>query len=457
MRPTPSGSLAADTPRPEGLVGTSWSALWRLSWPIVLTMVLNALVGLLDTWIAGTLGPSRQAAVGITMQLILLINATTTAVSIGCQALVARNVGAGEWGEAARAAQQALLLGVLLTCAVIVPVYLLAPVFFASMGATSEVQAEGAWYLRLLLLGLFPMDLSILLNAVFRATGRTKDLLASNAAETLTWMSCSLVFGWWLGFGLWGLALGFIAGRLAGLFVSWTLFRRTALFPHLVRPWRIDWGWHRRILAIGLPAGVQVLIRNIGMMAFFGILGLLAHPTEAVAAFTIGFRIESLAFLPVFALNIAAATVVGQYLGAGEPEEAARAGWRIAAAGAVLMTVFGAIFLCLAEPLARVFTQDPLVVGYAADYLRIIALSEPFLALVMVLNGAFQGAGETRVPMIMTFAAQILLRLPVAYWLAVPLGMGPVGAWWAITGSMIVQGLVVAVWFSRGSWKTRRI
>lgn len=454
MSTSPSGSLAA-VPPTDGLVGTSWSALWRLSWPIVLTMVLNAMVGLLDTWIAGALGPTRQAAVGISMQLILLINATTTAVSIGCQALVSRNVGAGNLQDAARSAQQALWLGVLLTLAVIGPVYLLAPVFFASMGATPEVQAEGAWYLRLLLVGLFPMDLSILVNAVFRATGRTKDLLATNAAETLTWMACSLIFGWWLGFGLWGLAGGFILGRVAGLAVSWALFRKTSLYPHLDRSWRVDWSWHRRILAIGLPAGVQVLIRNLGMMAYFGILGLLAHPTEAVAAFTIGFRIESLAFLPVFALNIAAATVVGQNLGAKQPEEAARAGWRIAGAGAVIMSVFGVVFFFLAEPLAAAFTKDPLVVGYAADYLRIIAISEPFLALVMVLNGAFQGAGETRVPMILTFVLQILFRLPLAYVLAAWLGMGPAGAWWAMTGSMIAQGIVVAIWFGRGTWKDR--
>jgi MATE family multidrug resistance protein len=439
------------------LSGNPWAAIWRISWPLVLTMVFNALIGLMDTWIAGRIDPTSQAAVRLTMQLILLINATITAASIGCQALVSRFVGAEDWDEAAKAAQQSLLLGFWLSVAVLVPVFLFAPWFFQVMGATPAVQEAGAYYLRILLVGLLPMDIGILLNAIFRARGRTVALLVSNAAEATVWAAGSLVLGWYLGWGLLGLGIGFVLGKLAFVVSAWSLFRQTRLAKTIQGPWRLDGAWVRRVLDIGLPAGAQVLIRNFGMMAFFAILAKLAHPTESVAAFAIGFSVESLAFLPVFALNIATATLVGQNLGAGRPDEAEKAAWRIMGVSVAIMTAFGVAFWTLAEPLARLFTQDPLVVAIAVDYLRIAALSEPFLAITMVLNGALQGAGATRAPMLATLGAQIVLRLPAAYLLAVPLGWGASGAWWSMTGSMMIQSVIVVALFRQGGWRTKQV
>lgn len=450
-------SSSVSSPRGNLLDGNPWATLWTLCWPLVLTMVMNAAIGLLDTWIAGRLGPVSQAAVGLSMQLIMLVNAAIMATSIGCQALVARFVGAENWEDAARSAQQTLLLGLWVTSLVLVPVYMLAPSLFQAMGATPAVQAEGTGYLRLLLLGLFAMDLNILLHAVFRARGRPMAILVSNTVEAVVWISCSLALGLYAGWGLAGLATGFVAGKTAGMIVSGWLFRRSRLFAHITQPWRSDWGWFRRILNIGLPAGVQVIARNFGMLAYFAILGLLAHPTEAVAAFSISFRIESIAFFPVFALNIAAATMVGQNLGAKRPEEAAAMGWRIAGVAMVIMTGFALFFYLAADALVARFTDDPLVASYAADYLRIIALSEPFLGVAMVLNGAFQGAGEARVPMTITLVTQVLLRLPLAWGLAVPLGLGTTGAWWAMTASMWLQGAIVVWLFQRGKWKEREV
>lgn len=439
------------------LSGNPWAAIWRLSWPLVVTMVANALVGLLDTWIAGRIDPTSQAAVRLTMQLVLLINATITAASIGCQALVSRFVGADDWSQAAKAAQQAILLGFWMSVAVLAPVFALAPTCFAAMGAQPDVQLAGAHYLRILVLGLLPMDLAILLNAVFRARGRTVALLISNMAELGTWAACSLGLGLVAGWGLNGLGVGFVAGKLAGMSTAWAIFRKTRLASHISTDWRVEAAWVRRILDIGLPAGVQVMVRNFGMMGFFGILNRLAHPTASVAAFAIGMGIESLAFLPVFALNIATATLVGQHLGAGQADEAERSAWRIVGVAVAVMTATGASFYFGAEPFARIFTQDPVVVGIAADYLRIAALSEPFLGLVMVLNGALQGAGETKVPMMATFGAQILFRLPLAYGLALPLAWGASGAWWGMTVSMGVQSAIVVMLFKRGTWRDKAI
>lgn len=437
--------------------GNPWVGLWHLAWPLVLTMLLNATTGLLDAWIAGHISPTAQAAVGLTLQLIFLINTTTMATSIGTQALVSRFVGAGAWGDAAAAAKQSLVVGAVFTLLLIGPVLLFAPALFAAVGAAPDVAEAGSMYLRWLMLGLLPMDLAILLHAVFRARGNTRSMLAGAAVEAVVWAGCSLGLGLWGGWGLHGLAAGFVAGKTAGFVTCWWLFTRMPLYAYVPRSWKLDRGWARRILAIGVPGGVQALSRNLGGMAFFGVLGLTAHPTAAVAACAIGFRIESVAFLPVFAFNIAAATMVGQNLGASQPERAQRSAWQIVGVAVALMTAFGVFFFTQAEFLASRFAPDPVVASFVADYLRIMALSEPFLAVTMVLNGALQGAGETKPPMMMTFAAQIGLRLPAAFFLAVPLGHGPMGAWWAMAGSMVVQSALVVWWFRRGTWRTREV
>lgn len=452
----PFDTTAASLP-PLATDAVSWAVIWRLTWPLVLTMIANAAVGLLDTWVAGKVGPVAQASVGLTMQLILLINATTTAVAIGAQALVSRFVGAEAWPEAGRAAQQALLLGLIFSLLVMPPMWLLAPYFFQAMGAPPEVQATGAWYLRALLLGLLPMDLAIVTGAIFRASGLTTAMLITSLAEGLVWVTGSLVLGLLLGWGLTGLAVGFVAGKLANFLVGVLILRKMAIYQAIAEPWRVDRDWFRRILAVGFPAGVQVVIRNLGMMAFFGILGRMARPTEAVAAFSIGFRIESIAFLPVFALNIATATLVGQNLGAGRPDSAEAAVWRIVAVGVAVMGVFGIFFWFMADALAGIFTQDPVVRAFAADYLRVAAISEPFLALAMVINGGLQGAGDARAPMVAVFCFQILLRLPLAWALAFTFGWGASGAWWAMTASMIAQSLGITWYFRQGRWRTREI
>lgn len=453
-------SVSALSPRneePQEEARHSWAVIARLSWPLMLTMLANASVGLMDTWIAGFSGPQAQAVVGLSMQLLLLINAVTTAISIGAQALVARFVGARDQEQAALASRQSILLGVALSLALLPVVWWAAPGLFALMGASTEVQAAGANYLRALLWGLVPMDLLIVLNAILRARGLTRIALGVTFAEVGLWGGGSLFLGWVQGWGLPGLVAGFVAGKFVGLVVAALFFWRLGLLRMAAGHWRIQAAWFQRISRIGFPAGLQVIIRNGGMMAFYAILALLPQPTQVVAAFSIGFRIESIAFLPVFALNIAAATLVGQSLGAGRPEEAERAAWRIVLLATVILSAFGLLFFLGADWLAARFTPDPVVRGHTADYLRIMALSEPFLAVAMVLNGALQGAGDARAPMWGVLLFQIALRVPLAFGLAVMWGFGPVGAWWAMTISMAAQAIGMTWYFRLGHWRRRAI
>ena len=431
-----------------------WRGIWRLYWPLALTMALQVAVGLVDTWIAGRIGAQALAIVGVVLQVVFLVNAVTIAVGVGTHAVVARLVGGDQWAEAATAARQSLLLGVALTAAVVAPLMVLAPTLYDALGLGPAGRAEGVAYLRLVLAGVVPMNVGIVLTSVLRARGAMTTQLLASAAEAGVWASCSLVLGLAFGWGLAGLGLGFLLGKAVQVAVAWRTFTVSRLYAG--GSWRPDLAWHRRILRVGLPSAAHVLVRNLGGLTFYAVLGLLAFSTDAVAAYTIGLRLEAVAYLLVFGLGAVAATMVGQHLGAGRADRAGQAVWKImrlalGAAGVLGLVAYGA-----ADQLAMAFCEDPLVWAYAADFLRVTAIALPAMAASVVLNGAFQGAGETRVPMACALAG-LGVGLPLAWALACPLGWGPGGAWWGMAAAGVVQAGLAGWLFLRGGWRTRRV
>jgi Na+-driven multidrug efflux pump len=192
-------------------------------------------------------------------------------------------------------------------------------------------------------------------------------------------------------------------------------------------------------------------------MAIFAILGGTATPAVSAAAYTIGSRVETSSFLLVFALNVAAATLVGQCLGASDPERAERACWRMTHLATGAMVVVGLGMFVGAEHLASLFTSDPQVIKQTGAYLRALALSEPFMAAATVLSGALQGAGSTRSPLVIATGTQFALGLPLAYLLAHPGGMAASGVWWALALSNVAQGVLVLWWFQRGRWRHKTV
>lgn len=435
------------------------AALWALVWPLALTMSLNAVTGLIDAGVAGRTGAVDQAAAGLAVSIVFLINSCSMALSIGAQALISRFTGAQDPEGAARAAAQTLKLGLVVGLGLLPLLYLGMPGLFALLGAGPEVQATGTWLMRWNLLGVVPTMLGVLCNACFRARGESRLVLANNAVENVVWAAISLGLGGLAGWGLPALALGFVAGKTAGLMVAWHDLRRTTLGPALLEKLAepLEQAWALRVLRIGVPAGVQSLARNLGGLAYFTILGFLPEATAAVAAASVGMRTEALAFLPVFALNIAAATVVGQWLGAGDVAMAERIVKRLARAAVAVMAAFGVFFFLAADWLAAAMAPDPAVAHLAAGYLRTVAVCEPALAVTMVLTGAMQGAGETRWPMLTTIAVQLGCRIPLAWALSGPAGLGPDGAWLAMGGSYFLQAATAAVLFTYSGWRTRRV
>ena len=211
-------------------------------------------------------------------------------------------------------------------------------------------------------------------------------------------------------------------------------------------------------MAIGLPACLQDLFWVTSNFGLFWIFAQTKNPTDYQAAWAVGLRVEDvLAGLPIFAMSMGVATVIGQNLGAGKLDRAVKVGWHAAFYGFVIMSVVGAVMFFAADPIARMMTSDANVVHYSREYLQILGISEPITVIWLVLFGAMEGAGYTKVPMYFSILCLLFVRVPLAYLLTLHLGMGASGAWTAIALTSVVGAIISSIWFKRGSWKHHQI
>jgi len=242
------------------------------------------------------------------------------------------------------------------------------------------------------------------------------------------------------------------------MFLAFALLRRSVLKEAL--SWvRFDWTWCARILNIGWPAAIQNLLWSTASAGFRCILGALpaAQVNPAQAALTVSLAVESMAFMPGIAYSMAATPLVGQNLGAGKPDRAEHSAWVAVGQAVFIMSSVALVFFLAPEWLARKFTQERTVVPLIVSYLRIMAISEPFLALGMVLRGALQGAGDTRMPAAITVGTFWVVRLPLAYLLAIALHYGATGAWVAMSATTCLSGALMACWFKWGTWRALEV
>jgi Na+-driven multidrug efflux pump len=220
------------------------------------------------------------------------------------------------------------------------------------------------------------------------------------------------------------------------------------------RPWGLSSVTVKKIINIGWPAALLQVAWNAGSIVLYNILGRLQGASvAALASITNGLRIEAVVFLPAFALHMAAAVLVGQNLGAGQARRASKVGWEIALAGTVLLSLIAVVIFVLAEYFASMLANDAVVLEETTRYLKINMVSEPFMALSLILGGGLQGAGDTKGSMVVILIGMWVIRLPLAFFLALVLGYGATGVWVAMVVSMICQGLFMALRFYRGRWK----
>jgi putative MATE family efflux protein len=431
-----------------------------LAWPSLVENVLLLVMGMASLMMVGRLGPSAMAGVGLANQVAQLVVVVFSGLAVGNTALVARAVGAGRSAAARDATRQALLLGGTLSVAMAAVCFPLVPGILGLLGAAPEVVADGTLYLRAIVLTVPLLALSLLANGSLRGAGDTRTAMWVTGAENVANVAVAypLIFG--LGpapqLGLAGAAWGLVAGRTLACVLSLTaLTGRHA--GHLsgtfaaVTQWRPDATLLRRLLAVGGPAAGESASIQIGMMVFS--LMVIHMGTAAFAAQQVVFNAASLSMLPGLAFSVAATTLVGQHLGAGDPEGAARSGWRSAGAAVGWMSLAGLVFLVMPAPIIRLYTTDPDVIAAGVAGIRIVGLGQPLQAAAFVLAGALRGAGDTRTTLLVGGASMWGVRLSLAYTLGIATGWGLPGIWAGWCGDWCVRGIAFLWAFRYGRWK----
>ncbi|MGA7755247.1 MAG: MATE family efflux transporter [Candidatus Sulfotelmatobacter sp.] len=435
-------------------------AILLLAVPMVLEMVLESLFAVVDVLWVGRLGANAVATVGLTESLLSLVFAVGMGLSLSTTAMVARRIGEKDPEGAAVAAVQAIVLGLVISLAIGLPCFLFAPNLLQLMGATPEIVSVGSGYTRICLGGSFAVLLLFLNNAIFRGAGDAaiamRLLWVSNIIN-LTLDPC-LIFG--LGpfprLGVTGAALATFIGRSIGVLYQfyrlWKGTERIRILARQVRV-RIDVLW--RLVRVSLTGILQFAIAHTSWIGLVRIVSMFG--AAALAGYTIAIRIVIFAILPSWGLSNAAATLVGQNLGAGKPDRAEKAVWRTGFYNMIFLGAVGLVFILFAEPVVRLFIRDNSVVPLGAACLRIISCGNIGYAYGMVMLQAFNGAGDTVTPTIVNFFGFWLLEIPLAYWLAIPLHMRSNGAFWAIVIAEAAIAGASAILFRRGKWKVQKI
>lgn len=437
------------------------TGLWRralaIALPLMLAESVNSILWIMDTYFVSRLGDAALAAVGVGGYLSWLTFSGGSLYYTGALVLVAQAVGAGDRKAASMSAGEALSANLLLSLPVVAGMWVFSPVLvgiIAGGGTSTIVKRLAIDYFRARLLGLPFTYSGLVLGAVYRGVGRTRPVLYSTILfSTVNGVLDPLMIYGLAGFPAMGVAGAGYASSIASVVYAVSLYIMAAsTVGFSVRP-RIPGIYAVKATRIGLPALVERLAFVGGNLAYIGAVARCGE--DALAAHTIGVRIESLAFLPLFSIAESSAALAGQEMGAGRTLEAKRAGWEVAKLNGVAGLATMAVIIASSGLLPWVFTRSPRVASLAQIYLIIAAVTEPALAVVMALGMAIRGAGNTLVPTIVNLAGLYLLRVVPAGILPrlMPPGKCVLGAWLAmgidVTGRGTVISIVYKRWFER--------
>src|SRR5580765_898202 len=435
-------------------------AILLLAVPMVLEMVLESLFAVVDVAWGGRLGANAVATVGLTESMLSLVFSVGMGLSLSTTAMVARRIGEKDPEGAAVAAVQAIFLGLVISLAIGLPCLLYAPQLLRLMGATPQIVAVGSGYTRICLGGSFAVLLLFLNNAIFRGAGDAaiamRLLWVSNIINLI--LDPCLIFGWgpFPRLGVTGAALATFTGRSIGVaYQFYRLLRGSERIRILARQIRLDVGVLWRLLRVSITGILQFAIAHTSWIGLVRIVSLFG--SAALAGYTISIRIVIFIILPSWGLSNAAATLVGQNLGAKQPQRAEQSVWRTGLYNMVFLGIIGLFFIFFAEPVVRLFTNDPSVIPLAASCLCVISYGNIGYAYGMVMLQAFNGAGDTITPTIVNFFGFWMLEIPLAYFLAIPMHMQARGAYFSIVAAEGFIAGVSIILFKRGRWKKQKI
>ncbi len=490
--PLASTSKAVSIPEPTQAIqdfiagqGRLTPVILRLAGPAVLMMYLQGAYNIVDTiWVGQLLGKFALAGVATGGFVLWSILGLTNLVSVGVTAMLARRIGGNEIAQAEQIALKGLWYALTVSIVVGVVIWSLAPGLFTLMGSEPAVRALGEKYLHVILLGCPFLFLSFTVQRIFQSAGDTVtpmwlmfvSLLLNALLDPVLMLG---LFGF-PRLGVAGAALATVIARFLMVLLGISLLLRRKRIAHrrpdhpllrtvplviptiaegylkLARGTRFTWDWalFGSILRIGLPNAVSQTLFPVVYMVITRLPA--AYGPKYIAALRIGHTVEGVSFFLALGFSMAAATCVGQNLGARKPERAAWSGWIAVGIVSFILSIFSVLFFVFPSKIGAVFSPDQGTIQASATYLRILACSQVFMGIEIVLVGAFSGAGDT-VPPLAYLAPLNVARIPLAYLLAGTAGLGINGVWWAISGTSILKGLVIALLFYRGGWKRKMV
>jgi putative MATE family efflux protein len=446
--------------RTDFTTGPIGRALGLLAIPMMLEMSMESVFAVVDIAFVSVLGTDAIAAVGLTEALVTVLYALAIGFGMGVTAMVSRRVGARNPDAAAAVTGQAILVGAALSVAIGLIGIFFAPDLLRLMGASESVITEGRGYTTVLLGGSASIIYLFLLTAAVRGAGDApvalRSLMLANGINIA--LDPCLIFG--LGpfpeLGVTGAAVATTVGRGAGVaYLSWYLFvgrGRLALSAGHCRPIP---SLARRLIRISIGGVGQFLIATASWIAIMRVVAL--YGSGPVAAYTIALRMIEFALLPAWGLGNAAATLVGQNLGAQRPERAERTVWQAARYNAGFMLAVGICLILAAPAIVGLFSTDPGILRYGTSCLRILGIGYPMYAVGMIIIQALNGAGDTRTPSILNFICFWLIQIPLAYVLATGAELGPNGVFWSIVLSESLLTVLAVLVFRRGHWRRQQV
>src|SRR5688572_6712282 len=435
-------------------------AVLLLAVPMVLEMIMESLFAVVDVFWVSRLGSDAVAVIGLTESIMTLIYAVAIGISIAATAIVARRIGEKDAEAASAAAGQILLLGVTVSAGIGIVLGYFAPDILRLMGADEAVVALGSDFARIMLGGNVTVFMIFLINAIFRGAGDAvlamRTLWLANALNIV--LGPLFIFGWgpFPEMGVTGAAVATNIGRGTGvLYQLWHLAGIKSRVRVRARHLRPVFGDIRTIARTASNGIAQLLISTTSWVGLFKILALFG--SSALAGYTIAIRVVMFALMPAWGLANAAATLVGQNLGAQQPDRAEAAVKIATKFNMLFLGAVGLVFVFGSGFIARIFTQDPEVLLHASRSLWIVSLAFPLYAAGMCLEGAFNGAGDTWTPTRLNFFCLWLGQVPIAWFLAQPMKLGPLGIFIAVPVAFSMLAVWSAVLFKRGRWKLQKV
>jgi putative MATE family efflux protein len=443
--------------------GSIRKAVFMLAIPMMLEMIMESIFALVDTYFVGHLPNSRHTiqTVGLTESVLTIIYSLAIGISMAATAMVARRIGEKDPEAAAVAGVQSLVIALAITVVLSITGFIFAGDLLRFMGAEEETVKAGTIYTRIMMGGSIVIMLLFLINGIFRGAGDAsmamKSLMVANIFNIIL---CPLLIrgiGPFPELGLTGAAVATTIGRGIGvIYQLYHLFGSKSVIKLRRRHMNVQWPIIRSLINIASPGTIQFIIGSCSWIFLARLVATTGH-SEASSGYQVALRIVIFFILPAWGMSNAAATLVGQNLGAKQPDRAHISVIRTAQYNAIFMALVSIIFLAGAEPIVRVFNSEPEIIRYAVQALKIISAGYIFYGIGMVMMNAFNGAGDTWTPTWINLAGFWAFQIPLAYLLAKSFDLGPVGVFIAIPVAETVITIASIILFRRGKWKLVKI